>query len=824
MKTLTNKLLLIVVLCMPTCFISAYDIKVENADGKIIYYNYNNSKTALSVTYQSLPNNSYSGVINIPKYLTYNNPTYPVTEIGSEAFSDCSGLTSVTIPNSVTSIGYRAFYECTGLSSIEIPNSVTSIGEYAFYNCSGLQKVIVSDIAAWCNISFGDGYANPLSKAHYIYSDKNTEIKDLIIPNSVTSIGGYAFYNCSGLTSVTIPNSVTSIGTYAFRDCSGLTSVEINSNAILSKSYNSSSSLNDVFGDLVQNYIIGNDVTSIGDYAFCGCTGLTSIEIPNSVTSIGTYAFAYCTGLTSVTIPNSVTSIGTYAFRDCEGLTSIEISNSVTSIGAYAFYNTHLKSVIIGSGVLSIGSGVFSYYSHYSSAYGAKPIKVIWLTNTPPSGYSNAAGMVNYVANDLYTSLSNKTVYSFLSSMFVVDGIRYVPVSPSERTCDAIDCMYDKSVTHVNIGKNISYKGVAMNVKNINPYTCYENDSIKEVNISFYGNIGNYAFQNCNNMKTVTLGENITSIGSYTFAGCSSLKDMQIGSNVKTIGTDAFSGCKSLEDIMLPKATTSIGDYTFYGCSALKTVVMEDREDDTALALGSNGSSPLFSSCPLDSVYIGRNISYGTTSGKGYSPFYGNVSLSAVGFNNKLTKIAAYEFAGCTGLTTFTFPDSIKTIDESAFSSCTGFTDFVIPNSVTSIGKKAFYSCASLKSFNVGSGVKAIGQEALTGCSSLTNLISAATEPPVCDTNALTNINKFDCTLTIPEGTLAAYQAADQWRDFFFIEEKDLTGITTIEKDGINDCEIIGVYDLNGNRIDTLQRGMNIIKTSDGKTKKVMIK
>ena len=245
-------------------------------------------------------------------YSSNTDKTVEVTYRGSNYHSysnEYSG--TVTIPESVsyngttynvTSIEGFAFYEC-GLTSIEIPNSVTSIGSSAFYNCSKLTSVE--------------------------------------IPNSVTSIGSSAFENCSRLTSVTIGNSVTSIDSKAFSGCYGLTSIIVdgenttydsrdNCNAIIETSFNAL-----IVG--CKSTIIPNSVTSIWNYAFDGCDGLTSIEIPNSVTSIGNYAFDDCDGLTSIEIPNSVTSIGNYAFYSCSGLTSVTIPNSVTSIGSAAF-------------------------------------------------------------------------------------------------------------------------------------------------------------------------------------------------------------------------------------------------------------------------------------------------------------------------------------------------------------------------------------------------------------------------------------------------------------------------------------------------------
>ncbi len=576
--------------------------------------------------------------------------------------------------------------------------------------------------------------------------------------DNIKSIGNYAFYECSDLATIfseiktpfeigSIANtSVTLVvpsGTKAaYQSTVGWSNftntVEVGEGGLVGCKFENDGIL----------YTIGENNTAslTSTKSISGTfTILSQVELNGKkydVTSIGESAFNNCKGLNSITIPNSVTSIGQSAFFGCSGLNSVIIGSGVLSIGSEAFYNTNIK-------------------------------KTIWLTNTPPSGYNNAKGTVNYVSNDQF-NIGNKIVYKFLSSNFVVDGIRYVPVSPSDRTCDAIDCIYDKSAENINIGETVTNKGITLTVKKVNPYTCYNNMHIKDLKLGLDGNIGDYAFYCCSNLEAAELGQKVQSIGGSsfcgcsklksivipdavttlgseafincsamtsakigngiekidvsTFSGCSSLTEMNIGSKVKAINKYAFSGCSALPSITIPQAVTTIGNNVFDNCTNLAKVTIADSE--TTLALGYNyytyfNSSigdPIFSSCPLDYVYIGRDISYQTSSNYGYSPFYRNTTLREVKITDKETEITDYEFYGCTNLQNVTIGDGVTTIGQSAFSGCSGQTSVIIPNSVTSIGSNAFSDCSSLNEFKIGSKVKTINQYAFSGCSALPSI------------------------------------------------------------------------------------------------------
>ena len=236
----------------------------------------------------------------------------------------------VVLPKSLKKIGDYAFYRCENLVSVNIPNSVTSIGKSAFDGCRSLTSVHITDLAAWCNIDFGD---SAIPGTHHNLYLNGELVTDLVIPNSVTSIGRYAFCGCKSLTSITIPNSVTSIGQHAFRRCSSLTSITI-----------------------------PDSVTSIGVAAFSNCSSLTSVAIGNSVTRIELWAFSGCSSLTSITIPDSVTMLGEKTFEGCSSLTSVTIGKSVTRIRVDTFSNcSSLTSVTIENkkGKVAIGENAF---------------------------------------------------------------------------------------------------------------------------------------------------------------------------------------------------------------------------------------------------------------------------------------------------------------------------------------------------------------------------------------------------------------------------------------------------------------------------------
>ena len=462
--------------------------------------------------YVSACSESASGEIVVPA--TYNS--LPVTSIGVAAFSDCTSLASITIPDSVTSIGWYAFENCTSLTSITISDSVKSIEGNAFYNTG-----YYNDASNWEN--------NVLYIGKYLI-ESNEEISGAYtIKSGTKTIAACAFKDCSSLTSVTIPDSVTSIGDYAFEECSSLTGVYIIDIASWCNIEFVDYYANPLYyaenlylnGELVTEITIPESVTEIKDYAFKGCSSLTRITIPGSVTSIGDEAFWGCTSLTSVAIPDSVTSIGWYAFYDCTSLTNITIPDSVTSIGDEAFWGcTSLTSVTIPDSVTSIGWSAFDGCTSLTSvAIGDG------LTSIGGYTFRNCTSLTRVTIPDSVTSISS---YAFdgctsLKSITIPGSVTSIGWYAFEDCTSLTSITIPSSVT--SIGGNAFY------------------------NTGYYNNNSNWE------NKVLYIGKHLIKSkkeipGAYT-----------IKSGTKTIADCAFEECSSLKSITIPDSVTSIGNY-----------------------------------------------------------------------------------------------------------------------------------------------------------------------------------------------------------------------------------------------------------------------
>ena len=678
-----------------------------------------------------------------------------VTSIGESAFSECTSLTSVTIPNSVTSIGYEAFSRCSSLTSITIPNSVTSIGYAAFEACSSLTSITIPNSVT----SIGE-------EAFFLCSS----LTSITIPNSVTSIGYAAFSGCSSLTSITIPESVTSIGEYAFDDCSKLTSVTINSDAIVNKAYSYDYNISDIFGSQVTEYIIGESVTSIGEYAFLGCSSLTSVTIPNSVTSIGDLAFYVCSSLTSVTIPNSVTSIGDIAFGGCSSLTSVSIPNSVTSVGNSAFSEcSSLTSVTIPNSVTSVGGSAFSGCSSLSTVSIGNNVKSIGRyafdeCSSLTSVVWNAKNCADFSWGSLFDDL---TITSFIFG----DSVEYIP----EYLC------YEMPITSLVIPQSVA---------NIGRTAFYYCSSLTSVvwNAKKCADFSVGMFHNLDNITSFTFGDSVEHIPAMLCYYNKNISTLVIPTSVTSIGESAFSGCSSVEYLSVSNNNVeSIGGGAFFGLDALKEITMKapSVEDYCKSKL----SKLLYNSANINDDAIRKieingeemidwSIPASVTQIEDYT-FYNCPSITSVTLPKTITTIGKSAFENCTSITSMDIPNKVTRIGNNAFEKCPLAT-ITIPNNVTTIGSYAFNSCDKLSSVILGESVDSIGGNAFYGCRKLYDIYCYAPEPPYAVASGWNpSFENTNVNLYVPCDNLKAFQMDPVFGLFKYIHCIDSEDVST---------------------------------------------
>ena len=786
MKHLFRFSLLLLAFVLPATSL-AHDFEVDG-----IYYLINGNN--VTVTYKGTSYNDYSdeysGSVTIPATVTYGGTTYSVTAIGSSAF-----------------------YNCNGLTSIVIPNSVTKIGDSAFNNCFGLTNVHITDLAAWCGINFESSNSNPLCYAHKLYLN-GVEVTELTIPNSVTSIGDYAFYKFNGLTSITIPNSVNTIGDLAFANCGGLTRINVeNGNAI----YDSRNNCNAII-ETATNTLI---------------TGCKNTVIPNSVTSIGSRAFYDCSGLTSITIPNSVNTIGQSAFYNCSGLTSITIPNSVNTIDAYAFYNSGLTSLTIPNSVTSIGSSAFdgtAWYDNQPDGLVYAGLVAYKYKGTMPSGTSitlrnGTLGIAGF-AFARCTGLTSITIPNSVTTIgewafYGCSGLTSIDI-PNSVTSIGVGAFYGCSgLTCITLGNSVT---------SIGPRVFSGCRGLTSIDIpNSIISIGFAAFERCTGLTNVTIGNSVTTIADWTFSGCSGLASVTIPNSVNTIGDLAFYECTGLTSVDIPNSVTSIGNQAFYYCTGLTSVSIGNSVSSIGnyAFYGCNSLTEIYSlaltpptigSNTFDSYYYPLfvpDIALDSYTSADYWKEFTNIvgmpyTFEVNGTSYHATSLSAARVIADVEGTLYcgdvVIPDSVTYegttfavtgIEGNAFDGCFELTSITIPNTVESIGEQAFQGCTGLTSVTIGSGVTNIGTKAFNYCNALETVKCIGTVPPVMASADCFSTAAYNrATLLVPRNSEATYAVADYWYKFAHIDGWGSAGRGDIDGDGlVNIADVIALID-----------------------------
>ncbi len=614
------------------------------------------------------------------------------------AFSSCTRLTSIKLPESMSYIGQSAFKNCIGLTEIELPNGINSISNSLLYGCSSLKDVQIPNSVESIGV---DAFYNC------------TDLTSITIPKSVIFIYASAFSGCVNLKDITIPESVTRIATSAFEKCVGLESITVASGNITY--YSEGNCLIEIEGKVLflgcKNSIIPNDIKSIGSSAFSGCTGLTDIIIPESVESIGSAAFSGCIGLTYIEIPNSVKSIGISAFSGCTGLTSIKLPFVGSSADASAASHTTLFGYIFGS---SSYGGTIQYYS-------GGPGSSTHATNDIPENLKSVTVTGGKIFYGSFYNCNN------LTDIIIEDNVTYIEKN-AFYNCTSLVSLELPFVTTAFEGLTFNHLGYMFGANSYLDNSKYVPTSLKTVYITKGTAIPDYSFYGCSDLESVTFENDVTLIGHSAFYNCSALNNFNISESVMSIGAYAFYNCKSLDSITIPDGVISIGDSAFYLCNALKGVYINNVAVWCAIDFADGYSNPLYYARKLylnNQLVTDLQIPYGATSIGDYAFRYYE-DLISITIPNSVISIGSYAFYYCEGLNEIVFEENSKltSIGKNAFSSCADLNSIAFPDSLIEIGEYAFFRCNGLTDISFGNGSKlnSIGASAFDSCSILKSI------------------------------------------------------------------------------------------------------
>ena len=770
-----------------------------------------NSLTSISIpnSVESIGDLAFYGCISLTSVTIPNS----VVEIGSGAFRCCSRLKRVKLPNNISRIRSATFYGCTGLMEISIPDSVTIIEDLAFNSCTKLACVDVphsvicimegafngvglvnyyhcnsniqaswetwgafdveliidtdtyvcpvcdsyiagaydSDgniIMSWdyikANYSIAPAtaytsstYKTNISSPYYILTnyDELANTKTLVVGEEITTIGAYAFYQCTGLTKIVLPETMTKVNGYGFSDCTALEQVTIpvsatyaNANAfknckaidkvVLTSGTGAGTVYKNDSTNSVYTYrytpwyisraniteiVVKEGVVSLGAYTFKDCTNLQKVSLPESLTSIAGYTFNLCSNLSEINIPAGLTTLGTAVFSGNTSLTSITVPEGITALSTNVFKNctslaeltmpasttiaetsfsgcTGIKKVTLtaGTGVMpSYTTTTFKYTPWYISREGIEEIYMEdGVTSITAHAFRGCTGLKKLTISDSALEMGDYAMYNCTG---LVDYT--APCNLEYKLNTAVGCDYVEKLT-LTKGTGVmpdfstvvkEYADYSVRMYECRPW-CYNKDTSVGMSTKL-------------NLRTAVLENGITSIDKYAFEYCAGLTSVTVPNSVTSIDKYAFKDCSGLTSITIPDSVTSIGYGAFKNCTSLTSITIPDSVTSIDFATFSNCSS--LTSITVDSsntVYDSRN-NCNAIIRKSDNTLMQGCNTTVIPSN--VTRIDSYAFHYCKGLTSITIPDSVTSIGYEAFYHCTGLTSITIPDSVTSIGDDA---------------------------------------------------------------------------------------------------------------------------------------
>lgn len=663
-------------------------------------YNISGKLTILA-SLKSIGNYAFSGCTSMKDTLKLPST---LTSLGTNAFAGCNALQVLTLPSGITTVPASSFQGCSKVSKIIIPTNITSIGDYAFESCTGLTDSVaipasVTNIGVSafrnCNIGVQVEPTNPnyTSRKGTLYNKTMSTLIQIpisyagidTIPASVTSIGTYAFYKCTGLTGIVLPSSLTTIGTYAFSGCSKL-----------------ATALN-----------IPVSVTSVGKFAFQGCSKLSTVISP----TLRIFAGSFDAAAVNFTLTGTIDARDFKFLRDSTSVSSINLGSA--TIAAYTGTG----------GTNNCAYGLSTIPAAVSATFAANTIPAFAFSyaNTKTDGTSTAYPIITVTGKSSLKSIVFPTSvtaignFAFASNTGLT-GIFNIPSSIVSLGNGAfIDCANVTSFGLpsglTTIGDNAFERCIGLaeplvlpaSLTSIGSYAYSACTNITGVIDLPEGltTLGTYAFQSCRKISSVTFPTTLKTIPAGVCSNCDILSNINLREGATTIGANAFEYCTKLTSAAVPTTVTSLGIYAFYECSGITDVTLPN-------ALSKIDNYTFYYCTSLKNVNIPTSL---TTIGD-YT-FYNCTGISAMVLPAAFKTLGQYSFANCTNLKTFIVPAAVTAIPAYCFLGCSGLTDITMPSGITSIGTFAFQNCLSLVNSELPNTLKTIGDVAFGNCGSL---------------------------------------------------------------------------------------------------------